>query len=65
MSESILHHAVEEKARLMRVIMKNAKVKSSESIRIMQEHNYVLDFFNKLDQLKKIQISQLRVSTRK
>ena len=65
MSESILHHAVEENARLMRVIMKNAKVKSYESIRIMQEHNYVLDFFNKLDQLKKIQISQLRVSTRK
>jgi iron-sulfur cluster repair protein YtfE (RIC family) len=49
MSESIIHHAVEEEARLMRVIMQNAKDESSESIRIMQEHNWVLDFFkNKL-----------------
>ena len=49
MDKSIVHHAVEEEARLMRVIMKNAKDDSSESIRIMQEHNYVLDFFkNKL-----------------
>ena len=49
MSEAIIHHAVEEEARLMRVIMQNAKDESSESIRIMQEHNWVLDFFkNKL-----------------
>lgn len=49
MDKSIIHHAVEEEARLMRVIMHNAKDDSSESIRIMQEHNYVLDFFkNKL-----------------
>ena len=49
MSGSVLHHAVEEEARLMRVIMQNAKDNSSDSIRIMQEHNYVLDFFrNKL-----------------
>jgi hypothetical protein len=49
MSESVIHHAVEEEARLMRVIMQNAKDESSKSIRIMQEHNWVLDFFkNKL-----------------
>lgn len=45
MSKSIIHHAVEEEARLMRVIMHNARDESSESIRIMQEHNWVLDFF--------------------
>jgi hemerythrin-like domain-containing protein len=49
MSESVIHHAVEEEARLMRIIMQNAKDESSKSIRIMQEHNWVLDFFkNKL-----------------
>ena len=45
MSKSILHHAVEEEARLMRVIMHNARDESSESIKIMQEHNWVLNFF--------------------
>lgn len=45
MDESVIHHAAEEEARLMRVIMQNAKDDSSESIRIMQEHNYVLNFF--------------------
>lgn len=45
MSESIIHHAVEEEARLMRVIMQNARDESTESIRIMQEHNWVLNFF--------------------
>ena len=44
MSKSIIHHAVEEEARLMRVIMHNARDESSESIRIMQEHNWVLNF---------------------
>jgi hypothetical protein len=39
MSKSILYHAVEEEARLMRVIMHNARDESSESIKIMQEHN--------------------------
>ena len=45
MSESITHHAVEEEARLLRVIMHKAKDESSESIKIMQEHNWVIDFF--------------------
>ena len=48
-SELIIRHAVEEEARLMRVIMQKAKDESPESIRIMQEHNWVMDFFkNKL-----------------
>jgi hemerythrin-like domain-containing protein len=45
MSESITHHAVEEEARLLRVIMHKAKDESSESIKIMQEHNWVINFF--------------------
>ncbi|HET7284013.1 MAG TPA: hemerythrin domain-containing protein [Nitrososphaeraceae archaeon] len=49
MTDKITHHAVEEEARLMRVIMQKAKDESAESIRIMQEHNWVIDFFkNKL-----------------
>jgi iron-sulfur cluster repair protein YtfE (RIC family) len=45
MIKSIIHHAVEEEARLMRVIMRNARDESSESIKIMQEHNWVSNFF--------------------
>jgi iron-sulfur cluster repair protein YtfE (RIC family) len=44
MSESIIHHAVEEEARLLRVIMHKAKAESSESIKILQEHNWVINF---------------------
>jgi hemerythrin superfamily protein len=44
MSQPIIRHAVEEEARLMRVIMHNAKEKSADSIKIMQEHNWVVDF---------------------
>ena len=44
MSQPILKHAVEEEARLMRVIMHNAKEESTDSIKIMQEHNWVVDF---------------------
>jgi hemerythrin-like domain-containing protein len=53
MSEAIIHHAVEEEARLIRVIMQNAKDESSESIKIIQEHNWVLNFFkNKLTSIE-------------
>ena len=53
MGEKIIQHAVEEEARLMRVIMKNAKDESSESIKIMQEHNWLMNFFkNKLMLIK-------------
>jgi hemerythrin-like domain-containing protein len=44
MSESIIRHAVEEEARIMRVIMQKSKEESTDSIRIMQEHNWVVDF---------------------
>ena len=58
MSEFILQHAVEEEVRLMRVIMQYAKDDSSDSIRIIQEHNYVLDFFkNKLRSIEENTIS--------
>jgi len=43
-SGKILQHAVEEEARLMRVIMNNANNESSESITIMQEHNWIMTF---------------------
>ena len=43
-NERIARHAVEEEARLMRVIMHKAKNESSESIKIMQEHNWVIKF---------------------
>ena len=44
MSELIIRHAVEEEARIMRVIMQKAKEESIDSIKIMQEHNWVVDF---------------------
>lgn len=44
MSQPITKHAVEEEARLMRIIMHNAKEEATDSIKIMQEHNWVVDF---------------------
>ena len=44
MSQPIIKHAVEEEARIMRVIMHKAKEESTDSIKIMQEHNWVVDF---------------------
>ncbi len=44
MSESIIKHAVEEEARIMRVIMHNAKEEATDSIKILHEHNWVVDF---------------------
>ena len=44
MSELIIRHAVEEEARIMRVIMQKAKEESIDSIKIMQEHNWVVVF---------------------
>jgi iron-sulfur cluster repair protein YtfE (RIC family) len=49
MTDNVTHHAVEEESRLMRVIMQKTKNESAESIRIMQEQNWVINFFkNKL-----------------
>lgn len=36
MSEAIIKHAVEEEAKIMRIIMHNAKEESTNSIKIMQ-----------------------------
>ena len=53
MIDKVTHHPVEEEARLMRVIMQKAKDESPESITIMQEHNWVMDFFkNKLEAIE-------------
>ena len=53
MIDKVTHHAVEEEARLMRVIMRKAKDESPESITIIQEHNWVMDFFkNKLEAIE-------------
>jgi hemerythrin-like domain-containing protein len=46
-SDRIIHHAVEEEARLMRVIMHKGKEDSAESVKIMQEHNWVMNFLKK------------------
>ena len=52
-SGKIIHHAVEEEARLMRVIMHKAKEESTESVKIMQEHNWVMNFLkNRLNMLE-------------
>src|SRR5438067_11716997 len=43
----ILRHAVEEEARIVRVIMQKAKDESEESIRVMQEHRGIIEFLEK------------------
>lgn len=47
LSEPIIRHAVEEEARVLRVIMHEAKEQSRESIKIAQEHNWIADFIKK------------------
>lgn len=54
LADPIIRHAVEEEARIMRVIIQRVRNESAESITIMQEHNSVLEFFNdKLDKIVK------------
>ncbi len=54
LADPIIRHAVEEEARIMRVIIQRVRNESAESIMIMQEHNSVLEFFNdKLDKIVK------------
>jgi hypothetical protein len=48
MADKVTHHAVEEEARLMRVIMQKAKDESPESIRVMQGHNWVMNFLKRI-----------------
>jgi len=47
LSGPIVRHAVEEEARIMRVILHKAKRQSEESIKIAQEHNWIADFIRK------------------
>ena len=57
-SDKITHHAVEEEARLMRVIMHKAKGESAESVKIMQEHNWVMYFLkNRITIVEKVSAS--------
>ena len=44
----ILRHAVEEEAVVARVIMKNFKDESGESVRILQGHREITHFFNEI-----------------
>jgi hypothetical protein len=43
-SDLIIKHAVEEEARIMRIILQKAKEEFMDSIKIIQEHNWVADF---------------------
>jgi hemerythrin len=55
-SKPILRHAVEEEARIMRVIMEKAKDQSEQSIKVMQEHRWIIEFLDKrIPQLEKSQ----------
>jgi hemerythrin-like domain-containing protein len=57
-SDKIIRHAVEEEARLMRVIMHNAKEESADSVKIIQEHNWVMDFLkNRIIMVEKVSAS--------
>jgi primosomal protein N'' len=47
LGKSILRHAIEEEARIMRVIMEKAKDQSEQSIKIMQEHKQIIEFLDK------------------
>ena len=58
---AILQHSVEEEARLIRIIMQKAKSESAESVKVMQEHRWVVDFLErKLDSLVTLNSSQIK-----
>ena len=52
----ILRHAVEEEARIMRIIMQKAKEQSEQSVKVLQEHKEIINFLEK-------RISQLEGSS--
>lgn len=53
LGKSILRHAIEEEARIMRVIMQKAKDQSEQSIKVLQEHKQIIEFLDKtVSQLK-------------
>ncbi len=47
MRKQILHHSVEEEARIIGVILQRLKPEASESVRIMQEHRWVVEFLER------------------
>lgn len=55
----ILRHAVEEEARIMRVIMEKAKDQSEQSIKAMQEHREIIEFLDKrISQIERSQVGE-------
>jgi hemerythrin-like domain-containing protein len=52
----ILRHAVEEEARIMRIIMQKTKEQSEQSVKVLQEHKEIINFLEK-------RISQLEGSS--
>jgi iron-sulfur cluster repair protein YtfE (RIC family) len=63
---NILRHAVEEEARIMRIIMKDEKSESGESVRIMQEHRWVSEFLERrTDKLSGLPSTQTKVEIQK
>ena len=60
-SEPIVRHAVEEEAIVLRVIMHKAKEQAGESIKITQEHNWIVNFIKqKIPQLKTMSQQQAK-----
>ena len=60
-SEPIVRHAVEEEAIVLRVIMHKAKEQAGESIKIAQEHNWIVNFVKqKIPQLKTMSQQQAK-----
>lgn len=45
--KQVLHHSVEEEARIIRVILQRLRPESAESVRIMQEHRWVVEFLER------------------
>jgi hemerythrin-like domain-containing protein len=43
----ILRHAVEEEARIMRIIMQKSKEQSEQSVKVLQEHKEIINFLEK------------------
>ena len=59
LGKSILRHAIEEEARIMRVIMQKAKDHSEQSIRVIQEHKQIIEFLDKtISQLKTFSLEE-------
>ena len=58
MGKLVIRHAVEEEARIMRVIMQKAKEESINSIKIMQEHNWVVAFLKHVSEKIENEVNQ-------